>query len=72
MLSFQITNSGREIQIYCDEEGVAKLIASLEEIRSTGSHIHLCTPSNGGQELSEKTPWGGDAVGEVVISFGGD
>jgi hypothetical protein len=32
MLSFQITNSGRGIQVYCDQEGIATLIGSLEKL----------------------------------------
>jgi hypothetical protein len=71
MLSFQITNSGREIQIYCDEEGIASFIGSLEKLRSAAGHVHLRTPSNGGRELSERNPWGEEAVGEVVITLGG-
>src|SRR5882757_2276802 len=61
MLSFQIINSGRGIQIFCDSEGLATLAGSLEKLRATAGHIHLRTPSNGGHELSEKTPWGNEA-----------
>ena len=71
MLSFQITNSGREIQIYCDEAGITILIDSLNRLRSSPGHIHLLTPSNGGRELNEQTPWGDAAVAEVVINVGG-
>jgi hypothetical protein len=72
MLSFQVVNSGREIQIACDEQGMTTLIGALERIRHTGGHVHLRAPSNGGRELSEKTLWGDDAVGEVVITCNGD
>ena len=72
MLSFQIINSGRGIQIYCDEEGMATFISSLEKLRSAAAgHVHLRTPSNGGGELSEQTPWGQGTVGEVIVTFGG-
>jgi hypothetical protein len=46
---------------------MATLVAALEKIRSADGHGHLCTPSNGGHELSEKTPYGNDAVGEVIV-----
>jgi hypothetical protein len=72
MLSFQLANEGREIQIECDEQGMNTLIGALEKIRYKGGHVHLRTPSNGGRELSEKTPWGDDAIGEVVINCNGD
>ena len=64
---FEIIDSGRAIQVYCDGEGMATLVAALEKIRSADGHGHLCTPSNGGHELSEKTPYGNDAVGEVIV-----
>jgi hypothetical protein len=53
MLSFQLTNSGRGIQVCCDSQGAAALLGAIEKIRRTGGHVHLCTPSNGGNELSE-------------------
>ena len=70
MLSFEVKNFGKEIQIHCDDEGVALLISRLEEGRSSGGHIHLRTPSIGGEELCGKTPWDKDAVPEVIINFG--
>ena len=72
MLSFHMTNEGRELQVYCDDEGMATLIGALEKIRPTGGHVHLRTPSNGGRELSEKNPWGEKAIGEVVFTWTGD
>ena len=72
MLSFSIKDDGRSIQIYCDKEGVLALIAALEEVRAEESHTHLFAPSRGGQDLSDKSPFGEAAVSEVVISFGGD
>jgi hypothetical protein len=42
----------------------------LEKVRThDGGHIHMLTPSNRGKELSEATPFGEPAVGEVVISY---
>jgi hypothetical protein len=72
MLSFLIANNGKEIQIICDGKGAGTLIGALERIRHRGGHVHLLAPSNGGRELSEKTPWGEDAVGEVAITCNGD
>lgn len=73
MLSFQVTDSGRGIQVDCDREGLAQLISTLERARAGElSHVHLRAPSAGGTLLSDKTPWGKEAVGEVILSLGGD
>jgi hypothetical protein len=72
MLSFTIANEGRAVEISCDEEGMATLIKALENVRADGDHLHLCTPSNGGRDLSETTPWGGEAIGEVIINWVGE
>ncbi len=72
MLSFELTNEGRGILIYCDEDGMTTFVAALERLRSHGDHIHLLTRSNGGRELSEKNPLGKDAIGEVIIDWVGD
>ena len=71
MLCFQIINQGRGIQIDCDEQGKATLINALNRVEAAG-HLHLLTPGNGGHELSEKTPWGEDTIGEVIITWVGD
>jgi hypothetical protein len=71
MLSFEVTNGGRTIQIDCDSEGLATLIEALEKVRSTG-HLHLRAPSIGGHDLSDTTPFGKPAVGDVSITTGGD
>jgi hypothetical protein len=72
MLSFELANEGRAVEISCDEQGMTALIKALERVRAQGDHIHLCTPSNGGRDLDEKNPWGGEAIGEVIINWVGD
>jgi len=72
MLSFALADEGRTVKIYCDEEGMAKLVKGLERLRAEGDHIHLLTPSNGGHELDEKTPRGKKAVGEVILEWAHD
>lgn len=69
MLSFNLADEGKTVEISCDEEGMAKLIKALERVRAQGDHIHLCTPSNGGRELDEKNPWGQEAIGEVILNW---
>ena len=71
MLYFQIINQGRGIQIGLDEQGKATLIKALDKVEAAG-HLHLLTPANGGRELSEKTPWGKDTIGEVIVTWVGD
>lgn len=73
MLSFQVINAGRSIQVDCDHEGLTRLISALEQVQAGEfGHVHLRAPSAGGDALSDKTPWGKDAVGEVIITVGGD
>ena len=72
MLSFQITNSGNTIQICCDDAGIRSLIEKLTGLIGSADHIHLCSPSCGGRELADLTPFGEKAVGEVIITSGGD
>jgi hypothetical protein len=71
MLSFKLVNEGRAIQVSCDKKGLDTLMKALERVRTSG-HLHLRSPGCGGRELSEKTPWGEDAIGEVIITTGGD
>lgn len=70
MLSFQITKSGRCINVECDAEGMAVLLGAMAKlVGERASHLHLWTVAASGGQLSEKTPWGEDAVPEVVINY---
>lgn len=69
MLSFSLADEGRTIEISCDQEGMAKLINALERVRADGNHIHLLTPADGGRDLDDKTPWGTEAIYEVVLNW---
>lgn len=72
MLSFQIVNNAKAIRIYCDDEGIDRLVAALLRLRGSPDHIHLLGPSAGGRALSDKCPFGEEAVSEVIITSGGD
>jgi hypothetical protein len=72
MLSFNLAAEGKTVEISCDEEGMAKLIKALERVRADRDHIHIRTPANGGRDLDEKTPWGQEAIGEVILNWVGD
>jgi hypothetical protein len=67
MLSFEITESGKAIQIYADNDGLLVLQNALDRATSAG-HLHLLSSSNGGNELNDANPWGQVAIGEVIIS----
>jgi len=72
MISFQILDSGKKIQIEVDDVGIERLIGVLNSLRGSGSHVHLRSPSSGGRDLEDATPWGEPAVPEVLIGHGGD
>ncbi|HET7680149.1 MAG TPA: hypothetical protein VFK79_08475 [Xanthobacteraceae bacterium] len=70
MLSFQIIDSGRKINVDCDAKGMAILLGALAKlVGERASHVHLWTASASGGVLSDKTPWGEDAVLEVIINY---
>jgi hypothetical protein len=70
MLSFKIKQSGA-LQVYVDQQGLELLIRGIDDARRHG-HTHLCTPTNGGNALDERTPFGDEAIGEVIIDWEGD
>jgi hypothetical protein len=72
MLSFDLANEGRAVEISCDEQGMATLIKALEKVRANGDHVHLLTPENGGRGLDAINPWGKQALGEVIINWVGE
>ena len=62
MLSFEIIRKRKAIQICCDDEGLNRLVGTLENLRGTATHVHLRSPASGGNELNEKDPWGTTGV----------
>jgi hypothetical protein len=67
MLSFEVIEAGKAIQIFADDEGLSLLQMALEKARSTG-HVHLLSVANGGKELNDANPRGNAAIGEVIIT----
>ena len=67
MLSFEVIESGKAIQIYADDDGLLLLRNALERVTSAG-HLHLRSIANGGKELDDANPWGQAAIGEAIIS----
>jgi hypothetical protein len=67
MLSFEVIESGRAIQIFADDEGLSLLRKVLEQVTSSG-HVHLRSIANGGNELNDANPWGNAAIEEVIIT----
>jgi hypothetical protein len=67
MLSFEIIESGKTIQIYADSDGLLLLRKALERVTSA-SHLHLRSSAKGGKELNDANPWGQAAIGDVIIS----
>lgn len=77
MISFVVCNEGAEVQIDCDDAGIDRLIEILTKLRGSGSHVHLWAPkffpeTDAYGELSNQSPYGQEAVSEVVISHSGD
>ena len=70
MLSFQIDDSRRKIKVDCNAEGMAILLGALAKlVGERASHIHLWTVTASGGVLNDKTPWGDEAVPEVIINY---
>jgi hypothetical protein len=69
MLSFEIVESGKAIQICADDSGLLILKKALERV-STSGHLHLLSSANGGNELNDTNPSGQVAIGEVIITTG--
>jgi hypothetical protein len=70
MLSFQVDDSGRKINVDCDAKGMSILLGALAQlVGERASHIHLWTAAASGGVLNEKTPWGDEAVPEVIINY---
>jgi hypothetical protein len=67
MLSFEVIESGKAIQIFADDEGLSILRKALEQVTTSG-HLHLRSIANGGKELDEVNPWRKAAIGEVIIT----
>jgi hypothetical protein len=72
LLSFEITDDGKAIQIHCDWEGLTRLRQRLDEFVKLGGHIHLRSPGAGGKDLDDLNPWDQPAIPEVIITGGGD
>ena len=70
MLSFQIDDAGRKINVDCDAKGMAILLGALAKlVGERASHVHLWTAAAAGGVLNEKTPSGDEAVPEVIINY---
>jgi hypothetical protein len=69
MLSFQVVTNGNTVQIYCDHKGMAMLLEKLAALVRDPGHIHLRSQLSGGNELSEKCPFGEPALSEVIIDY---
>jgi hypothetical protein len=65
-LSFTIENEGKMIQVHANRDGVDRFIAALQKLKETG-HLHLWGPEVGGF-LSEKDPWGEEAITDVSMT----
>lgn len=68
MLSFELIESDKAIQISADEEGLSLLRNALDQVTGAG-HLHLLSAANGGNELYDVTPSGKAAIGEVIITM---
>lgn len=55
MLTFEIDNNGKSIEVHGNEEGLRFLIVTKQKLVSMDKqdHLHLMTPSWGGNELTD-------------------
>jgi len=56
------------IELHLDQLGIESLIAQLEDLKAHNSHMHLMTPSWGGNELGE-TPHGSNRLMNHLIVY---
>ena len=52
LISFEISKDGDELDVHCDDVGLEKLLSILSQLKGNVQHVHLMTPSWGGNELS--------------------
>lgn len=77
MISVELKVSGKvetlnsdnfEVEIFCNKEGLKKLISELQNL-GENDHVHLSTPSWGGNELDESINGNGNVkINHIVIS----
>ena len=66
MLSFELNDDGKAIQVHCDSEGMGILLEALAGlVKEGGGHVHL----RAGEKLSSVSPFGAEALGEVIIDY---
>lgn len=53
MLTFELTQDNKEIEIHGDEEGLSELIEIVSRVVKSSGHDHLMTPAWGGSELTQ-------------------
>lgn len=53
MLTVELGDESRVVEIHCDRDGLETLIRHLKSLRRAGEHVHLKTPSWAGAELTE-------------------
>lgn len=54
LLTFEYNDTDDKVEIHANELGIEYLIEQLEELLKNKNHLHLMTPSWGGDELSEE------------------
>jgi hypothetical protein len=68
MLTVEIKDADRildgltEVEIVCDEAGLAELRRQLGFLEGSPNHVHLATPSWSGTELNEEVQGNGNVL----------
>jgi hypothetical protein len=66
MISIVHNETVKAVEIYLDHKGVDVLIEKLQELKSSGNHLHLYV-TNDERGLSAKSPYGESVVYEELI-----
>lgn len=55
LLTFEIADDGRRVEIHCDREGLAQMIVALQALarKAPPDHDHWQTPAWAGDELTQ-------------------
>lgn len=69
MLTVEYNQEREAVELYCDVEGLDRLLRKLTWLKERGGHLHFRTPTWAGDELTEELQGAGNRlINHLVIS----